>query len=219
MLYGRIRCVSAAMALAMAGAPLIPSGTARADGALAPIWTGLYVGAQGGIDWADLDTDFNSGFSTRGVSGGGHVGFNWGVGGLVVGVEADANVANPEFNYATGGNTSTFSTDWSGTLRGRVGVPVGPALYYATLGYAWSDVSISTTSSGGGTFNDSHRFDGIVYGVGAEAYVLPNLSVRLEALRFDYSSDQLSIAGAAGGVEEFDPSDTVVRAGLTFHLN
>jgi outer membrane immunogenic protein len=209
--------MSAAMALAVAGAPLILSVAARADGALAPIWTGLYVGAQGGIDWADLDTDFNSGLSTRGVSGGGHVGYNWGVGGLVVGVEADATVSNAEFGFTTNGNNSTLSTDWSGTLRGRVGVPVGPALYYATLGYAWSDVAIST-SSGGGTFNDSRRFDGIVYGVGAEAYVLPNLSVRLEALRFDYASDQLSIAGAANTVE-VDPSDTVVRAGLTFHLN
>ena len=209
--------MSAAMALAMAGAPLILSEAARADGALAPIWTGVYVGAQGGIDWADLDTDFNSGFSTRGVSGGGHLGFNWGVGGLVVGVEADATVSNAEFNFTTNGNGSTLSTDWSGTLRGRVGVPVGPALYYATLGYAWSDVAIAT-SSGGGTFNDSRRFDGIVYGVGAEAYVLPNLSVRLEALRFDYASDRLSLAGAANTIE-VDPSDTVVRAGLTFHLN
>jgi outer membrane immunogenic protein len=217
VLYGRTRCVSAAMALAVAGAPLILSETARADGALAPIWTGVYVGAQGGIDWADLDTNFDSGFSTRGATGGGHVGFNWGVGGLIVGVEADANVANAQFS-ATGGNNTTFDTGWSGTVRGRAGIPVGPALYYATMGYAWSDVSITSKSIGGGTFNESHRFDGIVYGVGAEAYVLPNLSVRLEALHFDYSSDQISIAGV-GPAAEIDPSDTVVRAGLTFHLN
>jgi len=216
VLYGRSRCTSAALALALASAPLILSETARADGALAPIWTGVYVGAQGGIDWADLDTSFNSGFSTRGVTGGGHVGFNWSVGGLIVGVEADANVANAQFS-ATGGDNTTFDTGWSGTVRGRVGIPVGPALYYATLGYAWSDVSITSKSSGG-TVNDSHRFDGIVYGVGAEAYVLPNLSVRLEALHFDYDSDQISIAGVAG-TAEIDPSDTVVRAGLTFHLN
>jgi hypothetical protein len=47
---------------------------------------------------------------------------------------------------------------------------------------------------------------------------LPNLSVRLEALHFDYGTDQISIAGVAG-TAEIDPSDTVVRAGLTFHLN
>ena len=49
--------------------------------------------------------------------------------------------------------------------------------------------------------------------------MLPNLSLRLEALRFDYGADKLSLDGAANSVQEFDPSDTVVRAGVTFHLN
>ena len=59
----------------------------------------------------------------------------------------------------------------------------------------------------------------MVYGLGAETYVLPNLSLRLEALRYDYSSDKLSITDAKNILEEFDPSETVVRAGVTFHLN
>ena len=46
-----------------------------------------------------------------------------------------------------------------------------------------------------------------------------NMSVRLEALRYDYSSDNLSITGAKNALQEIDPSDTVVRAGVTFHLN
>jgi outer membrane immunogenic protein len=218
MKFMRIRRISAVTVLALIGAPLTLSDAAKADNVLAPIWTGIYVGVQGGAQWSDIDTDFNSGFSTRGVSGGGHVGFNWGLSGLVVGVEADANLDDASFSYSSVGNTTKLDTDWSGTVRARVGVPLGPALLYATAGYAWSDVSISD-KSGGMSASGTHRFDGIVYGVGAEAYVLPNLSVRLEALHFDYGSDQVSIAGAAGGVEEFDPSETVVRAGLTFHLN
>ena len=219
MLSWRSRSQAAAAALSMVAALIVLPKPASADGALAPIWTGLYVGVQGGGKWTDIDTSFNSGLSTSGISGGGHVGFNWGLAGLVVGVEADASLDNAEFNYATLGNTSHLDVDWSGTVRGRVGVPIGPALFYATAGYAWSETSIADRSSGGTVFNSSHRFDGVVYGIGAEAYVLPNLSVRLEALHFDYSSDQLSIAGAAGAVEEFDPSETVVRAGVTFHLN
>jgi len=58
-----------------------------------------------------------------------------------------------------------------------------------------------------------------VYGIGAETYVMPNLSLRLEALRYDYGSEDLSIGGAAAALQEIDPSDTVVRAGVTFHLN
>jgi outer membrane immunogenic protein len=206
------------MALALLAAPLAPSGAARADNILAPIWTGVYVGVQGGANWKNVSTDFSSGFSTQGVSGGGHAGLNWGLGGLVIGLEADASLDDAELRYSTMGNTTKLNTDWSGTVRGRLGIPVGPALFYATVGYAWSNMSISG-NDGTTNFKGTHRFDGIAYGVGAEAYVLPNLSARLEALHFDYGSDQLSIAGAAGGVEEFDPSETVVRAGLTFHLN
>lgn len=191
---------------------------AHAGDPLSPIWTGVYLGVHGGMKWADVDTDFRD-FDTSAVSGGGHVGFNLGLGALVLGIEADATLDDVAFSYSTaGGGSRNFDTDWSGTIRGRIGIPVGPALFYATAGYAWTDVSISGREAGT-SFSDNHRFDGVVYGLGAEAYVLPNLSVRLEALRFDYSSDQLSIAGAAGVAEEFDPSDTVVRAGITFHLN
>jgi hypothetical protein len=33
---------------------------------------------------------------------------------------------------------------------------------------------------------------GVVYGIGAETFVLPNLSVRLEALHYDYGSEERS---------------------------
>jgi len=211
-------CHCAAVTLVLLAAPLEMSKTARADDIRAPIWTGVYFGVQSGVNWKDIDTDINSGFSASGVTGGGHAGFSWGVGGLVVGLEADANLDNAELRYSAMGNTTKLDTDWSGTVRGRLGMPVGSELIYATVGYAWSNVTISNRD-GTSNFRGTHRFDGIVYGVGVEAYVLPNLSARLEGLHFDYASDQLSIAGASGRVEEFDPSETVVRGGLTFHLN
>jgi hypothetical protein len=37
-------------------------------------------------------------------------------------------------------------------------------------------------------------FDGVVYGIGAETYILPPLSLRLELLRYDYGTDRLSVA-------------------------
>jgi opacity protein-like surface antigen len=98
-------------------------------------------------------------------------------------------------------------------------MPIGPALLYATAGYAWTETSLSERTAAGTTHAANHTFGGVVYGIGAEAYVLPNLSLRLEALRYDYSADKLSISGAANSIQEIDPSDTVVRAGVTFHLN
>lgn len=96
---------------------------------------------------------------------------------------------------------------------------VGPALLYATAGIAWSERSIVETTAAGTSGSNSQLLTGVVYGIGAETFVMPNMSVRLEALHYDYGSQDISIAGAAAAVKEIDPSDTVVRAGVTFHLN
>lgn len=210
-----------ASAIALAAAALLTpltSTTAHAD-FLAPIWNGAYVGFHGGAKWGDVDTDFSN-LSATDVTGGGHIGYNLALMGVLVGIEADANLDSSKFGFTmAGGGAGSFETDWSGTLRGRIGIPVGPALLYATAGYAWTDATLSEISTGGGSFKSSHTFNGVVYGLGAEAFVLPNLSLRLEALRFDYSSDDVSISGAHNALEEIDPSETVVRAGVTFHLN
>ena len=218
----RVCSAAAALTLVLSGAPIFSNLTrseARAD-MLAPIWTGAYVGFHGGAKWADIDTSSGSSISDTNATGGGHAGFNFGLGGVVLGIEGDANLDGSSFGFTTaGGGTGSFDTDWSGTIRGRIGMPVGPALLYATAGYAWNETTLTSKTATGGTFNSSYTFSGVVYGVGAEAYVLPNLSLRLEALRYDYSADSLSLSGASSLVQEIDPSDTVVRAGVTFHLN
>lgn len=199
---------------------LLPSLPAFAGNPLAPIWTGAYLGFHGGANWADAGTDLNSTASSSSFQFGGHAGYNVGLGFVVLGVEADANFDNSDFAFSTaGGGTGTVSTDWSGTIRGRAGLPFGPLLLYATAGYAWSATALTDKTASGTDFSGNHTFSGTVYGGGVEAFVLPNMSVRLEALRYDYSADKISVSGAANSVQEIDPSDTVVRAGLTFHLN
>ena len=220
MLIFGARSASVASALALSAAALtLPVTNANAN-PLAPIWTGAYIGAHGGAKWADVDTDFSSTLSATDWTGGGHLGYNLALGGIVLGIEGDATLDSTAFGFTSaGGGTGSFETDWSGTIRARVGVGIGPALLYATAGYAWTEATLHEKNAGGGSFSSNHSFNGVVYGVGAEAYVLPNLSLRLEALRFDYASDKLSLTDAQNIVEEFDPSDTVVRAGITFHLN
>ncbi len=195
------------------------TGTVQAN-PLAPIWTGAYLGVHGGAKWSDVDTDFSSTFSATDVTGGGHAGYNIGLGALVIGIEGDASLDSARYGFTSlDGGTGTFETDWSGSIRGRIGMPIGPALLYATAGYAWTEATLNEMTSTGASFSSSHTFNGVVYGLGAEAYVLPNLSLRLEALRYDYASDDLSLTDARNLLGEFDPSETVVRAGITFHLN
>lgn len=204
------------LALTLVASSQIFAPAAHADNVLAPIWTGLYIGGHGGALWSDIDTDFRRSFSATEATGGAHAGFNLGFGPIVAGIEADATFDGVAYRLSAG--DGEFSTDWSGTLRGRLGAPIGPALLYMTVGYAWNAAS-ATTLSGGDEDRADLTFHGVVYGAGVEAKILSSLSVRLEALRFDYASDTLSAQGAATAAREFDPSDTVVRAGLTFHLN
>ncbi len=207
------------MAVAVALLPLVGTLPAAAN-PLAPIWTGTYIGVHGGANWADVDVNALGSFDTTAATGGLHAGYNIGLGGLVVGIEGDASYNGADLGFSTaGGGSANLTSDWSGTIRGRVGVAAGPALLYATAGYAWSETTLSERTATGTKSSSSGSLDGVVYGVGAESYVLPNISLRLEALRFDYDSEKLSVSGAGNAVQEIDASDTVVRAGITFHLN
>jgi outer membrane immunogenic protein len=195
-------------------------GLPAAANPLAPIWTGAYIGVHGGANWADIDVNTLGSFDTAAATGGLHAGYNIGLGGLVVGVEGDASYNGTDIGISTaGGGSANLTSDWSGTIRGRLGMTIGPALLYATAGYAWSETTLTARTATGTKSSSSDSFDGVVYGIGAESYVLPNISLRLEALRYDYGSESLSVSGAGNALQEIDASDTVVRAGITFHLN
>ncbi len=215
------RAFRAAALFAITAVPAITSlSTTSQAGALAPIWTGAYIGFHGGATWADVDINNVGSFDTSAATGGGHAGFNLGFGNFVAGVEGDLNYDGSETGFTTAGSARhNLDVDWNASLRGRIGVPVGPALLYATAGFAWTEKTLVSTSAAGVASSTNHTFTGVVYGIGAESYVLPNLSVRLEALRYDYGSDALSFSGAGAAAQDIDPGDTVVRAGVTFHLN
>ena len=215
----RSKSIGAAVALSATLISGLPASSARAD-VFAPIWTGVYAGFHGGATWADVDFANIGATDTSAFTGGGHAGFNMQFGGLIAGVEGDLNYDGGSVGYEiVGGPRASLDVDWNASLRGRIGMPVGPALLYATAGIAWTERTFAETSATGISSATDHTFTGVVYGLGAETYVMPNLSLRLEALRYDYGSEKLSLGGALNAVQEIDPSDTVVRAGVTFHLN
>ncbi|MBA4131415.1 MAG: hypothetical protein C0519_08315 [Hyphomicrobium sp.] len=185
----------------------------------APIWTGAYAGMHGGATWAELDPDWGkAGFGdfgdviTRDGIWGLHAGYNVGKGRFVVGVEADVNFGGFAFEASTFGIDGSYESNWSGSVRARFGMTAGPALFYGTVGYAHSDTDFSASVLGN-SFRFSESLNGVVYGAGVEGFILPNASLRVEALRYEYSFDQDILR------EFIDPSETVLRAGLTYHFN
>jgi high affinity Mn2+ porin len=186
---------------------------------LIPIWTGAYVGVQGGMSRADIDVQQFGTFETTRAAFGGHAGYNITLGGLLVGVEADATYANSSTGFATtGGGSASVDSRWNGSVRGRGGFTLGPILLYATAGWAWTGISTVERAAIGTSVKSSGTFDGVVYGLGAETFILPPLSLRLELLRYDYGTDRLSVAGGFTTLSAIDHGDTVVRAGVTLHF-
>jgi outer membrane immunogenic protein len=121
---------------------------------------------------------------------GGHAGYNWQQGAVVFGFETDLQRVNL-VSSMEGGLTTTppppgptdfartqATTDWYGTLRGRIGVTSGPFMAYLTGGVAYGNVDLSSTFSAFGLitqFQNSQTRVGGVAGFGFEYILQPNL--------------------------------------------
>jgi outer membrane immunogenic protein len=140
------------------------------------LWTGFYVGANGGYGWDNRTVDFTAdpnffapaialgnlpaqlSPSGRGGLGGVQAGFNYQIGAGLVGIEADFDAADirgsAAFLSANGNYTTTADRrDTSiGTVRARAGfLPWNSMLLYVTGGLAYGNtkVAISVTPTAG----------------------------------------------------------------------
>lgn len=185
--------------------------------AAAPIftWTGFYVGVNAGVGFNNGDDDIVFGTDTifadsdddASFVGGAQVGYNYQMGSFVVGVEGDlqwADFGSTTYDFTgigTGGLYTTDSSDWFGTVRGRVGVAFDRALIYATGGWAFTD-----------------NRNGWVVGGGLEYAFTNNLSAKLEGLYVNLDSDDFTVPGVVGTFSTGDTDFGVVRAGLNYRF-
>jgi len=116
------RLLGRALAVSAAGCIGLGAATAKADDYYpgAPpsaLWNGLYIGLHGSEDISKLSTQPGSaGFGL-------HVGYGVQANALVLGVEADADKGSSvSSNILSSSLYWDNTTNWTGTLRGRVGV-------------------------------------------------------------------------------------------------
>jgi outer membrane immunogenic protein len=205
-------------------------------------WTGLYVGGQVGYGFGTSHSyAFAPGLgglaaasaNTNGVIGGAHIGYNYavpsvpffgGVGGaqLVVGVEGDVDGSSAKPTYALGGINVTTSDTIQGSVRGRVGIAVDRALFYATGGAAFGGLTNTYVNSFNGLTDQlNHTRVGYTVGGGVEYALTNNWSIRAEYRRTDFGhvTDTLSNATGGGVSVRNHEVDNRVQAGFSYKFD
>lgn len=176
-------------------------------------WTGFYVGGTLGITAADLDweidwtVDGGEGFSsgedsghpsqsTAGVSV--QAGYDHQLGPIVVGAQVDYAVTHfEEDSRSDGGDGADLRTEIHslGTVRARVGYPIGDCLLFASGGLAFGDLKHTYDSDG--PTDTTHAKDklGWTAGGGVELAVAENVSLIAEGLYISFDEKSATAPG------------------------
>ena len=169
-------------------------------------WDGAYAGIGGGYGWTGArgtlsglgseDFGFNGAIATL------FAGYNKQLGNVVVGLEADADYSWGKDSVPSGlGIDLDVGSDWSGSLRGRVGYNVGNAMVYVTGGGALANAYFRALGS---SLTDT--LYGYTVGAGIDYAFTDNVFGRLE-YRYTAYPDQDALADVAS----FAGVDTKLR--------
>ena len=189
-------------------------------------WRGIYAGLHVGYGWGDRDWDEDGGgfddefqYDLDGGLAGAQIGYNWQMNSIVLGIEADAAWANIKdtVNELGGLITAEAEMKWLATVRGRVGYAFDRIMIYGTGGAAFAGVETTVDAFfGGDTASATHM--GWAAGLGVEAFVTENISMKVEYLHagFDDQDFDYSIFGSIEGHADLDV-DTV-KIGVNYHF-
>ncbi|MGX1789007.1 caspase family protein [Bosea sp. NPDC055332] len=171
-----------------------------------------------------------------GAVGGAQFGFNYQMGMVVIGAEADLSATRPGGGKSTSANPGTqFTTRSSnelsmlGTVRMRAGVVLGDFLIYGSGGYAYGLVeqkgsitpdNLQTTSAASGS--RSGLIGGWAVGGGVEYALAPGMTIRLDYTHYELGQKRLLLQDYTGLAPEqyaamrIRTAGDIVRAGFNF---
>ena len=169
-------------------------------------WTGFYIGGDIGYGFGKDTATQSNGPAYNvgkhdGVIGGGHIGYNFstqslpvlsglaggiGGGGLVLGAEVD--LVGTDYRDTIG--ASTLRNQIQGSARGRVGIAVDRALFFATGGAAFAQfqTTYALPAAVGGFQNPSNTRVGYTVGGGVEYAITTQWSLRGEYRYSDFGT-------------------------------
>lgn len=188
-------------------------------------WTGFYIGVQGGGEfaresgvWGDTAQKGLSPYANSPSGGliGGHVGYNWQMDHVVLGVEGDVNAAlGVSATTSTVYNSLGLNGNPVGTalypiraeqasnedIRLRLGYALDRVLLYAAGGVAFGDVKTTYYTQAPSTpyLSATTQRVGWTIGGGLEYAITESILGRVEYRYTDLGSESLSVPGGGGG--------------------
>lgn len=201
-------------------------------------WTGAYVGLNVGYIGGTSRYDYTVapegnpviiGSESKhgdGVIGGAQVGYNYALGNVVIGAEADFDGSSMRSAGVIGGllftgttATLTSRTNYVGTARGRFGYAFDRLLVYGTGGFAYANVRATAVAPEiGMATGNTTTHTGYAVGGGIEFAVTRNLLLRAEYLRIDCGKREIARTDDENLAYRFTerPVYNVARVGLSY---
>jgi outer membrane immunogenic protein len=165
----------------------------------AATFTGPRAEIRAGFDSANVKVVASDGTNTLrsnqskdGVSYGGELGYDYGLGShLTVGAYAGVEGASTKYCAPIGGDTGCLKEGRTFTVGGRLGFKLEntPALFYVKGGYA--NTRAHASYAGVVDIDEGHNFDGYQVGGGAEIAVTPHVYGKLEYTYSQYKKFDL----------------------------
>ncbi|MDX2288181.1 MAG: outer membrane beta-barrel protein, partial [Hyphomicrobiaceae bacterium] len=183
----RSAAILAAGLIALGVAPAASEPPMRATGyaepQLAGAHDGAYVGFMSGLSASALDAPEGPSWADTGLFGGAFIGYGRVTGGTYLGIEIDGMVRDIKPASTDGVSTVSFSNRWLASGRVRMGLPIGPALLYATGGLALQESVLKVNDP---LINDSdaQMIWGAVVGAGVEVKLTHTVALRLEGRHY-----------------------------------
>ena len=190
-------------------------------------WTGFYIGAHGSYNNLNASGLFDGGgadadlgiLNPNGGGVGAQIGYNYQMGKFVFGIEGDiADLDVRDFLIDRDRDKQQLELNSLASIRGRVGYAFNSMLVYGTAGIGFVTGKLVVEDGA-----DALKFNeqAFVYGGGAEYMFAPNLTFRLEYLRYDinkkFDLDSL-LDGNPGDNLKLKAIDSV-RVGINWKLN
>jgi outer membrane immunogenic protein len=154
-------------------------------------WTGFIVNPDLGPDKMKFSgTGGNQLKKAKGFHGGAELGYDYQIGGIVVGVAGELYGSSLKGDAATGREDRLHSrVDYFGTFRGRLGYAADRWLVFGTGGFAFSRLEIENKAL---RLSDKQDLNGWVAGGGVEYVYNKSITLRAEYTRLEFKDKTFS---------------------------